>query len=943
MPNSNSKNRTLVSTFKKGTLLAVISTAMLITLMISSLELIDFSKHKKKLEADYLSEKKEIIKQEVLRVIDYIARNRNLTQQKIKARIKKRTYEAHKIATNIYNQFNGKLSEQRIKKLIIEALRPARFFNNTGYYFIHSLDGVLQLHARLPQLEGKNRLNLTDSTGKSIVKNLFKIIRENGEGFTSTYMYSAFDKSKKDKTKFTFVKHFKPYDWSISTGDYLENIEQDIQQEMLEHIEHIKFGENSYIFVVDYNGKTLMHPSQKYLIGENISNLKDPNGVNLFQEQRKAVENPEGDYIYYSWNKPSTSSPSPKITFIKGIPDWQWMIGTGLYIDDIKDTTLQLQHKLKTELIKQTIYIFFIVVLSSLFIIHISNKFTQRVTGELGMFLAFFTTVSEKAKKINTESLQFIEFKELATSANRMLNKKIETEESLRTSEENLKASQRITHFGSWEFNIKENNLHWSDEVFRIFELDPDKTQPSYEAYINQIHPDDKDAVHKAYQDAIIKKIPFDIEHRILLNNGKIKYVREHTETYYDDNGEAISSSGTVQDITEIKEKEDQLRRTQKMDALGKLTGGIAHDYNNMMGVILGYSDLLLSHANNHEKVIKYVEQIRNAGERARDLTDKLMAFSRYKPSETEVVNISEQLQNQQNLFDKILTARIKLDLKLDNNLWPTKIDLGDFNDAIINIVINSSHAIESNGTLHISTYNEHLDRHYAGMLELPDGDYVVVSLTDSGTGMDEQTISKIFDPFFSTKGDQGTGLGLSQVYGFTKRSGGAIKVKSAPDKGTKFKLYFPRHNVISSASVIEHTRNIAASETGHETILIVDDEEPLCAMADEILTAQGYHVLQAFSAKQALEILQSEPVDMVFSDIIMPEMTGYELADEISKKYPNIIIQLTSGYNDVKKFNIDLNIDISNMYILSKPYSRSELLKCIRNALDTNLLSQAK
>lgn len=939
MPNITRNDRTLVSTFKRGTLLAVITTATLITLMISSLELLDFSKHKQKLEKDYLAEKKELIKQEVLRVIEYIERSRILTKQKIKTRIKKRTYEAHKIATNIYNKFNGKLPEQKIKKLIIEALRPARFFNNNGYYFITSLSGILQLHARRPQLEGKNRLNFKDSTGKYIVKYLLKITKENGEGFLS-YMYPSFDNDKKDKTKFTFVKHFKPYNWSIGTGDYLENIEKDIQQEMLEHIEHIKFGENSYIFVVDYNGKTLMHPSQKYLIGQNISNLIDPNGVNFYQEQRKAVENPEGDYIYYSWNKPSTSSPSPKITFMKGIPDWQWMIGTGAYIDDIKKITQQLQHKLKEELIKQTVYVFLIIVLSSLFIIHISNKFTRRVTGELGMFLAFFTTVSEKAKKINTDSLHFIEFKELAASANRMLNKKIETEESLRASEENLKASQRITHFGSWEFDIKENNIHWSDEVFRIFELDPDKSQPSYEAFINQIHPDDKEAVNKAYQDAINNKIPFDIEHRILLDNGKIKYVREHAETYYDDNGEAISSSGTVQDITEIKEKEDQLRRTQKMDALGKLTGGIAHDYNNMMGVILGYSDLLLSHPSNQEKVIKYVEQIRNAGERARNLTDKLMAFSRYKPSETEIVNINEQLQQQQHLFDKMLTARIKLELNLDDNLWLTKIDLGDFNDAIINMVINSSHAIETNGTLNIFTYNKHLGLHDAGMLELPDGDYVVVSLIDSGTGMDEQTLSKIFDPFFSTKGDKGTGLGLSQVYGFIKRSGGSIKVQSEPGKGSKFTLFFPRHYADSTTLVIEQVQNIAPSESGHETILIVDDEEPLCNMAREILSGQGYHVLQAFSAKQALDILQTETIDIVFSDIIMPEMTGYELAEEISRKYPNIIIQLTSGFNDVKSLNIDLDIDISNLHILPKPYSRSELLKCIRNALDIKSLA---
>lgn len=930
MFNKNNNHTSLSSTLKKGSLLAVITTAVLMSIMLSILDFHTFSKESKQLELKYIESKKAAIKQEVLRVTENIERVRNQTRLKVKARIKKRTYEAHAIATNIFNKFNGKLPEQKIKKLIIEALRPLRFFNNESYFFIHSLDGVLQLHGLRPHLEGNNRLNFKDSRGQYIVRDLFKIIKKSKEGFLS-YKYPSLKSINKEKSKITFVKHFKPYNWSIGSGDYLENIEKDIQIEILHHIEYTRFGKNSYIFVVDFDGNILMNPSQKHLIGTNMSKLVDPNGVNVFLEERKAVENPEGDFIYYVWNKPSSSSHPPKMTFMKGIQDWRWMIGAGLYIDDAQKIIQQQNKNLKNELLKQNAYMLFIVILISIFIIYISNKFTNRLTGEIGLFLSFFTRVSEKAEKINIDSLRFIELKELAVFANKMLAKKIATEKSLRASEETLRMAQKITHIGSWELDIKNNHLHWSDEMYQIFEIEHDKNMPSYEMFMSFVHPDDKPYVDDSYHQSVKNKTDFDIDHRILLKDGIIKHVREHAKTYYNEEGKAINSSGTIQDITELKEKEDQLRRTQKMDALGKLTGGIAHDYNNMMGVVLGYSELLLSHVAGNKKATEYVAQIRTAGERAKELTKKLMTFSRYKISEEEVININEQLHQLQQLLEKTLTARIKLTLNLEKDIWLCVLDPGDFNDAIINMTINSSHAIGANGTLDISTYNTSLNKMEADALELSEGDYVAVSLADSGYGMNHETVSKIFDPFFSTKGDEGTGLGLSQVYGLVKRSNGTVYVQSQFNIGTTFTLYFPRAHANDESTVTENKYESSTIPNGHETILIVDDEPSLSEMAADVLKKHGYQVLTASSAEQALKVLETEPVHLLFSDIIMPQMNGYELAEIVERKYPSIIIQLASGYSDANK----LDIDTTNIHLLAKPYSNAELLTCIRDALD--------
>ena len=934
MKTKNNNNINLASSFKRNSLIAVTTTAFLISIMISYIEFKIFSNRAEQIDSEYISSKKTLIKQEVLRVTDYIQQRQIQTQQNIEARIKERTYEAHAIATNIYNQFNGELPDSKIKKLIIEALRPLRFFNDKGYFFIHSLDGVLQLHPINHKNEGVNRLNYKTSTGQYVVKDLLSIINKSGEGFLH-YKYPSTNNAKIEKNKFTHVKIFKPYNWSIGTGNYLENIKQDMQKEIINYIERIKFGENSYIFVVDYDGNIVMNASQKHLIGKNMSKLTDPNGVNVFLEERKAAENPNGDFIYYVWNKPSSSSPAPKMTFIKSIPEWKWMIGTGLYIDDAKKTIASQRDNLKKELFLKLLYILLLVLLISVFIINFSSRFTKLFSKEVEIFSSFFSGISREAEKIDLELLRFSEFKELAESANKMLDEKVEAEQSLLASERNLSAAQRITHFGSWELDIKNNNLHWSDEVYRIFDLSPQEQHPSYELFLSYIHPDDKHYVDEEYHLAIKNKTPYDIEHRISLKDGRVKHVREHAETTYSNEGKAINTSGTIQDITELKEKEEQLRRTLKMDALGKLTGGIAHDYNNMMGIVLGYSELLLSCVAGNQKAINYVVQIRTAGERAKSLTDKLMSFSRHKHSEKEAVDINQHLQNQQHLLEKTLTSRIKLQLDLEDNLWITKLDSGDFSDAIINMSINTLHAIETNGTMTISTHNVNLNAYEAKILELPLGDYVSIIIKDTGIGMDAQTLSKIFDPFFSTKGEMGTGLGLSQVYGFIKRSGGSINVTSELDHGTEFVMYFPRliEKTTERKSKIEE-QNLVKKQRD-ETILVVDDEKPLCELASELLTEYGYKVIKAYSAQEALEVLKTKKVDIVFSDIIMPEMTGDELAVQIAEKYPEIIVLLTSGFNDTK----NLSIDIEEKDILTKPYSKANLLKQIQKSIDKDKL----
>ncbi|MCG6970529.1 MAG: PAS domain S-box protein [Gammaproteobacteria bacterium] len=395
---------------------------------------------------------------------------------------------------------------------------------------------------------------------------------------------------------------------------------------------------------------------------------------------------------------------------------------------------------------------------------------------------------------------------------------------------------------------------------------------------------------------------------------------------------------GTCHDLTTEKLKEEQLRRSQKMDALGKLTGGIAHDYNNMLGVILGYSKLLQDGLKNDPKLSKYINEIHHASERGTKLSRKLLAFSRDKQPEADVTDVNAILLSEQDLLQKTLTPRITLELDLEDELWPVKMDSGDLEDAILNLSINAMHAMASSGKLTIRTRNKTFNEQELRHTKLPAGDYVVLTVSDTGCGMTEDTLDKIFDPFFTTKKSEGIGLGLSMIYGFVQRCRGDIAVESAVGQGSQFELYFPRHTHAPSAE--PKTRPFDNLDFhGSETLLVVDDERAMVDLANEILSSRGYRVLTASDSESALKILSKEPVDLVLSDIIMPGMDGYQLAVKIRKQTPNLKIQLMSGYTENRQQ--DESVNGLHQRLLVKPFTAQTLLKRVRELLDAPPLVQ--
>ncbi|MCP4414127.1 MAG: PAS domain S-box protein [Gammaproteobacteria bacterium] len=410
------------------------------------------------------------------------------------------------------------------------------------------------------------------------------------------------------------------------------------------------------------------------------------------------------------------------------------------------------------------------------------------------------------------------------------------------------------------------------------------------------------------------------------------------------EDGKVISFLAIKEDITERKKLEQQIRWSQKMDAVGQLTGGTAHDFNNILGIILGIIlgnlSLIKTKICNDPWINKRVDEAMKGANRGTSITRKLLLFSRKDSSDLEISSINNLILSMKELIEKSLTATICVETKLESDLWPVAINKGDFEDVIINLSLNARDAMPEGGKLKIETANINLNIQYMDEVLQPETDnFIMVSVSDSGKGMSDEIISKAIEPFFTTKrSGKGTGLGLSQVYGFVQRCHGLMKIHSSEGKGSTVQLFFPR----SEQNITDTSKKVVLTKTptGNETILIVDDEEALLEITSSFLNNAGYKTITASSGKQALSIIKSgEKIDLLFTDIIMPgKYDGFQLASKIHEEYPHLKILLTSGYTMERENQIvcdDKFIASLANSIVNKPYDQSDLTQAIRTTLD--------
>jgi PAS domain S-box-containing protein len=429
-------------------------------------------------------------------------------------------------------------------------------------------------------------------------------------------------------------------------------------------------------------------------------------------------------------------------------------------------------------------------------------------------------------------------------------------------------------------------------------------------------------------------------ELEILAKDGHHVTVEVDTRLVLKD-GVPVGVQGIARDITERKrletalhESEEQLRQSQKLEAIGQLAGGVAHDFNNLLTAINGYSALALRRLGDDHPVSSYLDEIKKAGDRAANLTRQLLAFGRKQLLQPLAINLNDIVGDMIKLLKRLIGEDIQLITRPSANLKQIKADPGQLEQVLVNLVVNARDAMPRGGAVTIETANTTLDGSYANRhLGVTTGEYVMLAISDTGVGMDHDTQSRIFEPFFTTKEvGKGTGLGLSTVYGIIKQSGGNVWVYSEPGKGTTFKVYLPQ--VEDEVTALESKAQVILKR-GSETVLLVEDEEMVRKLASELLEDSGYVVLSAGGGEEALKLATSHKarIDLLITDVVMPKISGKEVAEQLTRIHPETKVLSMSGYTD--EAIVHHGIVDSNIAFIQKPFSERALAQKIREVLD--------
>ena len=419
----------------------------------------------------------------------------------------------------------------------------------------------------------------------------------------------------------------------------------------------------------------------------------------------------------------------------------------------------------------------------------------------------------------------------------------------------------------------------------------------------------------------------------LVAGNRGARVLRRTCVPVRDESGEALYVLGLGEDITERRQIEAQLHHAQKMEAIGNLTGGMAHDFNNLLAVVIGNLDVLRSLMKENATVDDLAGEALDAALRGADLTRRLLAFARNQPLKPAPIDANHLVDDITTLLARTIGEQIKVVVKLTPNVWPVIADPAQLEAALANLATNARDAMPEGGELTIVTGNRQLDADYTALYpEVVPGDYAMIEVSDTGTGMPPEVVARIFEPFFTTKGEgKGTGLGLAMVFGFMKQSGGHINVYSEPGVGTTFRLYLPRAEAAAAVETAAKTEEIPLGKG--ERVLAVEDNGALRRIVVRQLTELGYHVLEAENAVSALALLEKQPVDLLFTDVIMPgELSGLQLVRFASSRWPNLRIVLTSGFPGTK---LGGSLEATRTRLLSKPYRKADLARELRAALE--------
>ena len=552
-------------------------------------------------------------------------------------------------------------------------------------------------------------------------------------------------------------------------------------------------------------------------------------------------------------------------------------------------------------------------------------KVPVRSHDEIGRLAAAFNDMTERISASHTAQEQRI------AERTQELAERKRAEDALRQSEARLREAQRIAHVGNWQWNIATNELHWSEEIYSIFGLARDQFRATYEAFLERVHPEDREKVMQAVRQTLGAGKPYSLDHRVVRPGGEVRIVHERAEVSQDGEGKAVQMVGTVQDITEQKRIEAEFLRAQRLDSVGALASGMAHDLNNALSPILMGIQLIRRQSQNSE-TRQMLTVMEASTHRGAEMVRQVLTFARGRESERELLNVGRLVREMENVVRQTLPKSITVTAMAPSDLWPVLGNSTQLHQVLLNLCVNARDAMPGGGELTLVADNVELSPEEAkGFLEAAPGCYVMLLVSDTGTGIPAEVLPRLFEPFFTTKDPgKGTGLGLSTLARIVRNHGGFVSVKSEVGAGTSFEIYFPRAEAPPTTSAAAAPAELALGRG--ELLLFADDDRSVREMVGPTLIEQGYRVLSAANGAEALALLSQHhrEVRLLLTDLAMPVMDGAATLEAVRARYPSLPVIVMSGSFDPGTERLPAGVT----GFLAKPFPLEQLLTAIADAL---------
>jgi two-component system cell cycle sensor histidine kinase/response regulator CckA len=507
-------------------------------------------------------------------------------------------------------------------------------------------------------------------------------------------------------------------------------------------------------------------------------------------------------------------------------------------------------------------------------------------------------------------------------------------ESALRAAEDRMRFAMEASRVGVWEVDLRTGAMRWSDTLEGLHGMTPGSFAGTVTAFYERIHPDDRQFVRDEIDKATRQHADSNLLYRTVWPDGSLHWISGVGRIFYDDAGTPVRAAGIGLDVTEHRALEEQYRQSQKMEAIGQLAGGVAHDFNNLLTAIQGYGTMVAQSLAPDSPQQADLAEIRRAADHAASLTRQLLAFSRKQILAPRVLDLSESLLAMEPMLKRVIGEHIEIVVRAAPDAGHVKADPGQIERVVLNLAINARDAMPDGGVLMFEVLNADVTEAYERKhIDVKPGRYVMLAVTDTGVGMDAATAARAFEPFFTTKPQgQGTGLGLSTVYGIVKQSGGSALVYSEPGHGSTFKLFLPRVDEPADAVAPPVESDTAL---GTETILVVEDDDALRTLTRRILENRGYRVLVAAAPHEAQAIAAGHVgrIDLLLTDVILPEMSGRALSEQLVPRHPGMRVLFMSGYTDDAM--VHRGILTNETQFLQKPFMQEALVRKVRETLE--------